>query len=322
MTQTTRPRVRGKFLWVGDRKLYVKGVTYGTFTPDDDGVDFPPPARVEEDFAAMARCGVNTVRTYTVPPRQLLDIAQRHGLYVMVGLPWEQHVAFLDDRARCASIEARVREGVRACREHPAVLAYTIGNEVPAGIVRWHGRKRAERWLERLYRAAKQEDPDALVTYVNFPTTEYLELPFVDFCCFNVYLESQETLSAYLARLQNLAGEQPLVMAEIGLDSRSNGEEEQARSLGWQVRTAFRAGCAGAFVFAWTDEWHRGGFDVDDWDFGLTTRVRTPKAALTAVAEGVADVPLAAPAVWPSASVVVCAHNAEATLPECLERLL
>src|SRR6266481_2699957 len=26
-----RPRPRGKFLWVGEEKLYVRGVTYGTF---------------------------------------------------------------------------------------------------------------------------------------------------------------------------------------------------------------------------------------------------------------------------------------------------
>jgi hypothetical protein len=51
-------------------------------------------------------------------------------------------------------------------------------------------------------------------------------------------------------------------MAEIGLDSRRNGEERQAEVLDWQVRTAFAAGCAGAFVFAWTDEWHRGGYDI------------------------------------------------------------
>ena len=50
--QTTRPHVRGKFLWVGDEKLYIKGVTYGTFRPDVDGVDFPPPDRVEEVPAA------------------------------------------------------------------------------------------------------------------------------------------------------------------------------------------------------------------------------------------------------------------------------
>ena len=44
----------------------------------------------------------------------------------------------------------------------------------------------------------------------------------------------------------------------------------------------FAGGCAGAFVFAWTDEWFRGGYDIDDWDFGLTTRDRRPKPALAA----------------------------------------
>ncbi len=87
----------------------------------------------------------------------------------------------------------------------------------------------------------------------------------------------------YLARLQNLAGDRPLLLAELGLDSRRHGEAAQAAALSWQVRTTFASGCAGAFVFAWTDEWHRGGFDIDDWDFGLTTRDRKPKPALAAV---------------------------------------
>jgi beta-galactosidase/beta-glucuronidase len=96
-----------------------------------------------------------------------------------------------------------VRDTVRSHAGHPAILCYAIGNEIPAGIVRWHGRKRIEGFLQRLYRAAKSEDPDALVTYVNFPTTEYLRLPFLDFFCFNVYLETRSALEAYLARLQN-----------------------------------------------------------------------------------------------------------------------
>src|SRR4051812_13896381 len=293
--QAGRPCVRGKFLWRGGRKLYVRGVTYGTFRPGPDGVDYPEPDRVAEDFAGIAAAGFNTVRVYTVPPRSLLDAAAAQGLLVMVGLPWEQHVAFLESRRRSASIEARVREGVRACAGHPAVLAYAIGNETPASIVRWHGRRRVERFLERLYRAAKAEDPDALVTYVNFPTTEYLELPFLDFCSFNVYLEDEERLESYLARLQVVAGDRPLVMAEIGLDSRSNGEEAQTESLRWQLRSVFRAGCAGATVFAWTDEWHRGGHDIEDWDFGLVTRARRPKPALEAVAETLREIPVPHP---------------------------
>jgi GT2 family glycosyltransferase len=316
-----RPEVRGKFLFVGDRKYWVKGVTYGTFRPDANGHPFPDASRVDADFARMAEAGINAVRVYTPPPRSLLDAALRHGLKVMVGLPWEQHVAFLDEPGRADDIVRRVRGDVRACAGHAALLCYAVGNEIPASIVRWHGRRRVERFIERLYRATKEEDPGALVTYVNFPTTEYLRLPFLDFFCFNVYLETRDRLEAYLARLQNLAGEKPLLMAEIGLDSRRNGLAAQAESLEWQVRTAFAAGCVGAFAFAWTDEWHRGGHDIDDWDFGLTTRDREPKPALAAVTRAYAEVPFPADTKWPRVTVVVCSYNGARTIRDTLEGL-
>src|SRR6185295_5218986 len=124
------------------------------------------------------------------------------------------------------------------------------GNEIPASIVRWYGPRRVERWLERLCEIARDQDPEGLFTYVNYPSTEYLELPFVDLVCFNVYLEQQDRLAAYLVRLQNIAGNRPLLVTEIGFDSVRNGPEAQATVLDWQVRTAFANGCAGAFVFA------------------------------------------------------------------------
>ncbi|MHB8574692.1 MAG: glycosyltransferase [Dehalococcoidia bacterium] len=314
--------MRGKFIFVGDEKLYVRGVTYGTFAPDAAGNEYHDPRQVTRDFAQMAVNGINAVRTYTVPPRWLLDCAHAHGLYVMIGLPWEQHVAFLDDQKRARSIVERVRAGVRSCAGHPAVLCFTVGNEIPASIVRWYGRRRIEHFIERLYRAAKDEDPAAIVTYVNFPSTEYLQLPFVDALCFNVYLESQGTLDAYLARLQSLAGDRPLLMAEIGMDSRRNGLDQQARTLEWQVRTAFAAGCAGAFVFAWTDEWQRGGHDIDDWDFGLTDRHRQPKPALTAVRQAFTEVPFPPGLSWPRVSVVVCSYNGARTIRDCFDGLM
>lgn len=320
-TELVRPRAAGKFLLVGDEKLYVRGVTYGTFAPGADGAGFPPPDVVEGDFRQMAAIGVNAVRLYTVPPRWLLDCAASCGLRVMVGLPWEQHIAFLDDPERVRLIEARVREGVRACAGHPAVLCYAVGNEIPPSIVRWAGARRVERHIRRLYEVAKAEDPDALVTYANFPSTEYLELPFLDVVCFNVYLEQTERLEGYLARLQNVAGDRPLILGEIGLDSRRHGEHAQARSLYEQVRSAFSLGCAGAFVFAWTDEWHRGGHDVLEWDFGLTTRDRSPKAALAAVRRAFAEAPFSGAAAWPPVSVVVCVYNGEETLDDCLAGL-
>jgi len=320
---SVRSRVerRGKFLFAGESKLYVRGVTYGTFRPNEEGALYPAREAAARDFAAMAANGINTIRTYTVPPGWLLDLADRHGLFVIVGIPWEQHVAFLHGRRRARSIERRVRADVRSCAGHPAVLAYAIGNEIPSSIVRWHGRRAIRRFLERLYRAAKAEDPAALVTYVNYPSTEYLQLPFLDFVCFNVFLEAEENLEAYLARLQNISGDLPLVVTELGLDSRRNGEQGQAVSLGWQIRTAFRAGCAGCVVFAWTDEWQRNGADVDDWDFGITDRERRPKAALGAVRDAFSAVPFAAGLAWPRVSAIVCSRNGAGTLRNCLEGL-
>ena len=317
----SRPQVRGKFLFRGEEKLYVRGVTYGTFRPNADGTDYPDPQQVEADFALMAANGINAVRTYTAPPVWLLDAAFRHDLLVMMGLPWEQHITFLDEPGRADSIEAGIRAGVRGCAGHPALLCYSIGNEIPASIVRWHGRKHIENFLERLYRAAKEEDPGGLVTYVNFPSTEYLQLPFLDFVSFNVYLESRERLRAYLARLQNLTGNRPLLMAEIGLDSIRNGQDRQATVLDWQIRTAFAGGCAGIFVFSWTDEWHRGGFEIDDWDFGLTTRSRALKPALDSVNCAFHEVPFCADISWPKVSVVVCSYNGQRTIGETLNRL-
>ena len=316
-----RPTVRGKFLYVGDEKFYVRGVTYGTFRPDAHGNLYPDPETVDKDFAKMVENGMNSVRTYTAPPRWFLDKAQKYGLFVMVGLWWEQFVMFLDDKRLTLSIEKRLREWIRSYAGHPAVLCYAIGNEIPSSIVRYYGPRRIEKFIERLYRIAKSEDPEGLVTYVNFPTTEYLKLPFIDIACYNIYLESKDRLEAYLSRLQILVNDKPLLMGEIGLDSRRNGEDQQAHVLDWQIRTAFESGCAGAFVFAWTDEWHCGGYDIGDWDFGLTSRNRVPKASLRTVRKAYSEVPFSSTTRWPKISVVVCTFNGSKTIRKNLEAL-
>src|SRR5256886_700830 len=316
-----RPTVRGKFLYVGKEKFWVRGISYGTFFVDENGEERFTPETVERDFAQMAANGFNVVRVHTGPPRWLLDVALEHGLRVMVGLNWGEHMAFLDEPGKVEQIEAGIRRWIRVCADHPAVFGYSIGNEIPASIVRWHGRRRVERFIERLYRIAKEEDPHALVTYVNYPSTEYLQLPFLDFVSFNVYLESPRSLEDYLARLHSLSDDRPMLLSEIGLDSLRNGEEKQAAILSGQVRIALRLGCAGVVVFAWTDEWYHGKFRVEDWAFGLTTRDRTPKPALQAVSRAFAESPFSPDLQWPKISVVVSTLNGAATLRDTLAGL-
>ncbi len=309
----------GKFLWVGQKKLYVRGVTYGTFRPSMDGSAFPSPRVVEQDFSLMSANGVNAVRTYTTPPHWLLEIALRCNLRVLVGMQGERHYAFLHEKKMVRQIRNQVRSGARACAGHRAVLGYLVANEIPASIVRWHGARAVEKFVKQLHDEVKEQDPEALVSYANYPSTEYLDLSFLDLVCFNVFLESQDKYEAYLARLQNLAGNRPLLVTEIGLDSHRNGDKAQAACLDWQIRKTFAAGCAGAFVYAWTDEWYRGGEDVNDWDFGLTSRTRQPKQALSVVRKVFEEVPFASEETWPKISVVVCTFNGRRTIRECLE---
>ena len=313
----------GKFLRHAGSRFFVKGVGYGTFAPGADGWQFPPADRVANDFAMMAEFGINTVRLYTPPPLVLLDEAARHGLRVMIGLPWSQHVAFLDDRSLCRRIRNDVEREVRRVASHDAVMLFAIGNEVPSSIVRWHGRQRIERFLGDLYRTAKSAAPDRLMTYVNYPPTDYLDLPFLDVVAFNVYLHEERELRAYLARLHHVAGNRPLLLAEAGADAFRQGEEGQAALTAMQLRTAFEEGACGAVAFNWTDEWWRGGHDIEDWAFGLVDRDRRPKLALNAASRVFAHAPFREQhrRTWPKVSVVVCVYNGSATLDDCLTAL-
>ena len=315
-------RVQGKFFFADDRKYFLKGVTYGPFGEGSHGASFPEHDVVALDFALMRQAGVNTVRVFTVPPVWLLDAAADAGLKVLVGLPWSQHITFLDSTAVQAEIRAAISRGVRACARHPAVFAYLVGNEIPPDMVRWHGAEAVRRFLKSLVALVKVEHPGALVSYANFPSTEYLTIDFTDFLCFNVYLHDETAFRRYVARLHNLAVDKPLVLTEFGVDSMHNGAEEQRRVLSWQVRTAFSAGVAGTCIFAWTDEWFTGGHLIEDWAFGLVDAERNPKPAFDEVASvynGKLPPPLAR---YPRVSIVVCSYNAERTMRPCLESLV
>lgn len=204
----------GKFFRCHGRPWLIRGVTYGPFKPRG-GREYPSGEALARDLNLMLRAGINSIRLYTPPPIDLLDAAGERGMRVLVGLPWEQHVTFLDGK-RPREILARVTRLARQLAAHPALLGFAVGNEIPSHIVRWYGPRRIEAWIRQLYFAVKQVAPERPLTYVNYPTTEYLELPFLDYLAFNVYLESEPKLRSYIARLHNLAGDRPCFSPRSG----------------------------------------------------------------------------------------------------------
>ena len=315
-----RLEIRGKFFFSGIEKVILKGVTYGPFAPDADGYRYPDYTVVQADLSRIAELGANTLRLFTPPPPWLLDAVARRGLRVLIGIPWTQHVCFLDSPELMASVRRTVAGAAQAGLDHPAIAGYLVGNEIPPDIVRWYGPKRIARFLRDLVDEIKDIDPAAPVGYANFPSTEYLETDFTDFLAFNVYLHREADLRRYLHRLHTLAGDRPLVLTELGMDSLREGEELQATTLSWQVRAVLETGAAGVSVFAYTDEWFTGGNDVTDWAFGLVDRERRPKKAFRAVQRQYADDLPALPQ-YPKVSVIVCAYNAETTIDACLASL-
>ncbi|HYR79029.1 MAG TPA: glycosyltransferase [Candidatus Dormibacteraeota bacterium] len=313
---------RGKYLFEGAEKFYVRGVSYGPFAPNSRGEGYPEPERAAADFALMRRLGANLVRVYVPPPLWMVEAAREAGLRLMVGIPWPHHMAFLDSRDMMRDIRDAIRKTVAEMRQFgETIAAYSIGNEIRSDIVRWHGPRAVSGFLGELYDLGKQIEPDALFTYSNYPSTEYLDLSFLDFISFNVYLHREEDFRRYFTHLIGQAGELPLLLSETGMDTIREGEEHQAELLAWQGKAAFELGLSGFIVFAFTDEWYTGGAEIADWAFGLTRRDRSPKPAFDAVARIFANTLPPKLTVAPKASVIVPAYNAASTLGECVASL-
>jgi hypothetical protein len=318
----TRLVSHGKYLLDGAQKFYIRGVSYGPFAPNSRGERYPEPERAAADFALMNRLGANVIRLYVPPPSWMVEEAQKAGLRMMLGIPWPFHMAFLDSADMMREIRDAIRKTVLETRQFgETIAAYSIGNEIRSDIVRWHGPRAVSRFLAELRDLGKQIDPGALFTYSNYPSAEYLDLSFLDFISFNVYLHREEDFRRYLTHLMGQAGELPLVLSETGMDTIREGEEHQAELLSWQCRAAFELGLSGFIVFAFTDEWHTGGAEITDWAFGLTRRDRSPKLAFDAVGRVFGENLPPALTAAPKATVVIAAYNAASTLSECLSSI-
>jgi glycosyltransferase involved in cell wall biosynthesis len=318
-------RAVGKFFFEGNRKFFLKGVTYGPFKPDSAGNYLGTPEQAARDLAQIRELGLNVVRVYHSPPNWFLDACAAAHLRVLITLPWAKHIEFLRERGARREITQSVSATVKSHAGHSAVFGYLVGNEIAPQMVRWLGVRRVTDFIEQLIALARSIDDHPLYSYATFPPTEFLLPQNVDFCCFNVYLHNQREFERYLLRLQNLTEDRPLILGEFGMDTIRHSQDEQAEMLSWHVDSVVKCGLAGTVFFSWTDEWYTGEQEITDWAFGLVTRDRQPKKSYFALREKLGQddsvLPHRALPEPPSVSVIVCSYNGGATLRACLESL-
>ena len=285
-------------------------VTYGPFPggwPDS----------FESDFARIAASGMNAVRLFEMPDRDLLDAAWKFGLRVFGGLQWGQHADFMWRPELYTSAQVALARSLAEVAGHPALAGVYVGNEVPSDLVRWMGPLEVRRSIEQLITCGREVAPDLMFAYANYPSTEYLEPANADFSAFNIYLEEAGPYRKYLRRLHHIAGDRPLVISEFGMDSRRNGPERQAEVLGWGLGISLEEETAGFTVYAWSDRWWNNGAEVLDWDFGLTDREGRDKPALAAVSRAM-DAAAEPVACETKFSVIICTRNGRTRIGRCL----
>jgi hypothetical protein len=163
-----RVAVDGKQFAAGGERFPFRGVTYGTFAPRDvDGARFPETDQVKKDLAGMAEAGFTVVRTYTAPPEDLLELAGEFDLKVMAGAfwpDWRYLVGSSRSEVRRVAREARQEVQAQAARlaGREEVLALSLGNEVPADVLRWYGTERIAHVLDELADVVRAEDDQLL----------------------------------------------------------------------------------------------------------------------------------------------------------------
>ncbi len=140
----------------------------------------------------VAAYGGNSIRTWsTANAQQLLDSAQKHGLTVLMGLSMtpERHNFNYDDPAAVRKQFERVKAEVLKYKDHPALLAWGIGNELNLQY------KNPRVWnaVNEVAQMIHQVDPNHPATTVlagiNKKEVDYIKVqcPNIDLLCINTY---------------------------------------------------------------------------------------------------------------------------------------
>ena len=195
----------------------------------------------------MAPAGVNTVRTYTAPPRWLLDLAHSHGLMDVAGCSGRAGSASSRIPSWTALPTACGRKS-RRWRATPPCCWSAWETNPAAGGARWHGRTKVERFLRRL--RDRQGYPSRGPGYL-------CQLPAHGIPRSGSFLRRNRAqrlpgAGAGVPRLPGPpsapGGGPAAFLTELGLDSRRRGDDRQAEVLDWQARAPWEKGLAGVLV--------------------------------------------------------------------------
>jgi hypothetical protein len=272
LPEETGIAVDGRRLLKDGQPLLLSGVCWnpvGVGGRHPEGLDFAGFA--ELDIPLFVALGVNVIRTYEpLLDRSVLDQLAAAGIYVINSV-----------YSYGGTDVGVVSERVRAVKDHPAVLLWSVGNEWNYnGLYTGLSHEASLARLNEAARLIRAEDPLHPVStiYGELPSAATLEaMPDIDVWGINSYrgLSFGDLFDSWAA----LSGK-PMFIAEYGADAYNAGipaydPESQALAVAALSREILEQASAldsegvalGGTLFEWADEWWKdesGSLDAQD----------------------------------------------------------
>ncbi len=273
--------VRGRDLLINGERVLIRGVNRHDF--DEHSGRVVARESMHADLVAMKRHGFNAVRTSHYPnDPAFLELTDELGLYVIDEANIESHAfqsALCDDPRYLAQWVARVSRMVLRDRNHPSILAWSLGNESGSGA----NHAAAAAWV-------RDHEPTRPLHYegaIRFDWASGASL--TDLLC-PMYPE----ISAIVEFAESGRQDRPLIMCEY---SHAMGNGNGTLAEYWDAIES-TPGLQGGFIWEWWDHglvqalpdgttrWAYGGDfgdEPNDGDFvtdGLNWPDRTPKPSM------------------------------------------
>jgi beta-galactosidase len=276
-----RVEIRGLDLLINDRRVLIHGVNRHDFDQHTGRVVSSESMRA--DLVQMKQFGFNAVRTSHYPnDPELLDMADELGLYVIDEADLESHAfqsTLCDDPRYLNAWVTRVSRMVERDKNHPSVIAWSLGNESGYGP----NHDAAAAWVRRY-------DPSQPLQYegaIRFDWTS-------DQTVSDVTCPMYSSIESIVAHARSGRQRHPLIMCEY---SHAMGNSNGTLAEYWDAIES-TPGLQGGFIWEWWDHglvqhlpdgrtrWAYGGDFGDrpnDGNFcidGLVWPDRRPKPAL------------------------------------------
>ncbi len=232
--------IRGTNVFLNHKPIKIKGASlHEELMPY--GRHYPLEER-RKDLIGMKNMGFNALRTaHYSHDESLIRLADEEGLLIFeeIHLYWDCEFG---NRKTVKVALSMIRDLIKRDINHPSVIAWSVGNEVPTE------RRDCVQTIRMLMKAARKYDDTRLVTYVSNRYMGDTLRREADICCQNAYFgwyfATVYQLNFMLDVMYQTAPNKPWLITEFGAGAKYGvidknikfSEENQARIISYQIQ--------------------------------------------------------------------------------------